>query len=235
MKKSVLILSMIGLSVIGLSASRIVSAQNTDSAEIRITPVKLNAEGATLYSVLKTLFGQVKADFTIVDSLKTIPVTVRINQPFRIALSSVLKAAGQQITYEFADGIYHIAEANDDEAVRVDISPVEETLLPPKPKPQMRVLKVRNGSGLEVAALLGAKFIPWISSFYPPYVGSNPFAPVLTGSAGFSGFGNNGGGGAAMGLSSGYNGMYALPGLGLGFLGNGPNTENDGSSGNGGR
>ncbi len=245
MKNSPFILSLVGLSLMSLSTPRSVHAQSTESAEIRSTPIKLNTEGATLYSALKTLFGQAKADFTITNSLKTLHVTVQINQPFRIALGSVLKATGQPIDYTVENGVYHIARANSNAPDIIAESPVEEMLLPPTPRVQMRVLRVRNGSGLEIAALLGANFVPWIASFYPPYVQTNPFAQTMFGGAGFGGgglgnggfggMGNNSGGGAAMGLANGFSGIYALPGLGLGLFGGSLDQGSGDNNGNGGR
>ncbi len=238
MKNFAFTLSIAGLSVFGLNAPQAAVAQNPENAEIRGTPISLNTEGATLYSALKSLFQQAKADFTIVDSLKTIPVTVHLNQPFRIALENLLKATGQPITYTVDNGVYHVIISEPSNG-SVIVEPQDDTPLPPKPKPVMRTFHVRNGSGLEIAALLGATFVPWTVSLYPPYIGSNPFAPVrVGGGGGFGGGGmgnNNGGGmgGGAASLTNGFSGGYALPGLGAGFFGSTPNQGGNPGNGNG--
>ena len=237
MKNSTFILSSISLCFLGLGVPQIVAAQNTETDTLRNTPVTLNVEEATLYSALKTLFAQAKADFTITASLKTFPVTVHLNQPFRIALESVLRATGQPITYTVENGVYYIEELK---SSTLDDPPVfEEEPLPPKRKPLMYKFHVRNGSGLEIAAMLGIKFVPWTVSFFPPYIGSNPFAPVNVsgGGAGFGGGqGNNnaGTGGGAAGFANGASGVLALPGLGLGFFGNGSDPGSGGSGKGGG-
>ena len=51
-------------------------------------PVNLDLESADLYYGLKLLFQQIKANFTLDNSLKGIPVTVHLKDtPFRVALA----------------------------------------------------------------------------------------------------------------------------------------------------
>ncbi len=239
MKNSLFVLSSVSLCILGMAAPQTVHAQNSDNELIRNTPVTLNTENAPLYSALKSVFDQAKADFTITASLKNLPITAHLNQPFRIALESVLKATGQPLTYTINDGVYHIMVAALDQGP-IASEPPEETTLPPKRKPVMREFRVRNGSGLEIAAMLGATFVPWTVSLYPPYIGSNPFAPVRVGGGGFGGGGqgnnnSSGLGGGASGFTNGFTGSYILPGLGAGFFGNALNQGSNGSgNGNGG-
>src|SRR5579883_2494657 len=64
------------------------------SGGISNKPVTINVEGADLYYVLKLLFQQIHANFTLDNSLRGTPVTVQLtNQPFRIALEAVLRAS----------------------------------------------------------------------------------------------------------------------------------------------
>ncbi len=73
------------------------------------TPVTINVESADLYYTLKLLFSQIHADFILDTSLRGMPVTVKLTKvPFGIALTAVLKASGQPLTYMYEDGIFSI-------------------------------------------------------------------------------------------------------------------------------
>ncbi len=203
MKLSAFVLSLLSFAVLGMGAPRGVHAQNTENATVRNIPIALNAEGMTLYSALKMMFGQAKADFTIVDSLKMLPVTVHLNQPFRIALDSVLKAAGQPITYSVAHGIYEIVPAPEEAAApRVEVELPQEAITPQIFKPYVIMKKPRTLSGVNIAALLGGTIIRWIDGF-----GGNTFgyAPAIMG----------GGFGSGTGSGSGFGGV-GQPALGAG-------------------
>jgi hypothetical protein len=239
-------LTIAGLLSLCISAPHIARAQDAANEITQNTVIKLDTEGASLYSVLKTLFRQANADFTIVESLKTIPVTVHIRQPFRIALSTVLKSTGEPITYRMENGVYQIEPIRDEPPLSLGDDPQATEPLPPS-KPVMRVLRARNISNLDIVTMLGGTFIPWTAGFVPPYIGFNPFTGggmVGLGGGGMNGMGGMGGGfggpngagggGAAAGLGGNLTGFYALPGLGLGFFGNSPNgngSDNNGGSG----
>lgn len=251
MKRLLWILGVVGCGVLTAGMPSQARAQDAGSEATRNAPITLDTESATLYSALKTLFKQANADFTIVDSLKSIPVTVHIRQPFRIALETVLKSTGEPITFTVENGVYQIEPRRDEPPLSLGEDPQTAAPVVPRP-PIMRALKARNGSGLELVAMLGGSFVPWTTGFFPPYVGANPFAgnPLMGGfgggNAGMNGMGGmngNGGnnaqgfGGAASGLGGNFTGFYALPGLGLGFFGSNPNAggSNNGNGGAGGR
>ena len=229
MKNSAWVLGFAGLVIMGEGVPNAAFAQTSEIATVRTTPITLNTEGTTLYAALKLMFGQAKADFTIVDSLKTLPVTVHLNQPFGVALDSVLKAAGAPITYSVEHGIYRIIPAPDEQEVMpvVEREPPQEPVMPKIFKPYVKVLKMRNLNGVDVGALLGAKPILWISAFDPKYWGYPPsIGNPNMGSFG-GGFGGNSGFGG--GLGGGFGGYGQSP-LGTGGS---PFDQDDNQFGNG--
>ena len=75
--------------------------------------IKLDLENTDLYSALKLLFAQIKANYTLDPSLRQIPVTAHLNGiPFRIALDQILRGANSPVplTYRVESGIYTIVE-----------------------------------------------------------------------------------------------------------------------------
>lgn len=75
--------------------------------------VVLDFKEVDLYDALKTLFKQVKIDFTLDNSLKGTLITAKINQPFKVALESLIKASGLPITYSYEDSVMRIIPNGD--------------------------------------------------------------------------------------------------------------------------
>ena len=130
-----------------------------DSAQMN-KKVTLVVESADLYYTLKLLFAQVKADFALDTSLRGTPVTVSLHdQPFRVALETVLKASPTQLTYRVENGIYSVV-------------PKVEQALPEGPSnteapveiPKKRARKIMRGSAfvynpLAIVEILGGRVI----------------------------------------------------------------------------
>lgn len=153
-----------GLLCVSLGAPQFARAQDAKSVAPNVT-VKLDAENASLYSVLRTLFNQANVDFTVAESLKSIPVTVRLRQPFRVALETVLKTAGQPLAYDAANGIYHIVPATEKPSTLDDEAFVpEEPLMPKIFKPYFVTRRMRNLNGVDMVYMLGGVVLHWFFS-----------------------------------------------------------------------
>ena len=84
----------------------LVSGGATDPANQMID---IDLESSNLYYGLKLLFSQVKVNFTIDESLKSLTVTAHLSHvPYRIALETLLKSTSTPLTYRVENGIYSI-------------------------------------------------------------------------------------------------------------------------------
>src|SRR5579871_2951313 len=93
--------------------------------------IDLDLESTNLFYALKLLFSQVKADFTIDESLKALTVTAHLTQvPFRVALDTLLKATGTPLTYKLENGIYSVIPKVED---ATDYVPIPTDNTPPPP------------------------------------------------------------------------------------------------------
>src|SRR5436305_550317 len=113
----VLSLAALSLTALGLTALPVnagaqakedpaASGGTTDPANKKID---LDLESSNLYYGLKLLFSQVKANFVIDDSLKSLTVTAHLTQvPFRVALETLLKSTNTPLTYTVDNGIYNV-------------------------------------------------------------------------------------------------------------------------------
>jgi len=189
--------------------------------------VTLKLENASLFYALKLLFAQIKADYSIDESLKQIPVNISLTKvSFRIALEQVLKASSLPLTYSITPGtnIYTIIEKKDtiDDGVTPttgDQTPVEKYRLPYK----FRSVSFRLNS-YALANLLGGKVIPVTQQVGQP----------ATGGAGGGGGGSLGGGSGGGGGFGGGSGGFGGGGGGLGGGGGGFGGGGGGYGGGGG-
>jgi len=103
-------LSLIALGLLALPSGAQARDQSTDtSAEAANGPkIKLQLENADLYTALKLLFAQAHTQFTLDPALRSIYITVNINQPFRNALETLLRASNQPLTYNVENDVYSI-------------------------------------------------------------------------------------------------------------------------------
>jgi len=94
----------------GLCAPRMASAQAADAKiDAKMDqPVTLNFESGQIQTVLKALFSNVGANYSI-DSEVSGTVSINMsNVSFLAALRSILHANNPPLTYDYTDGVYHI-------------------------------------------------------------------------------------------------------------------------------
>ncbi len=190
--------------------------------------VTLKLENASLFYALKLLFAQIKADYTIDESLKQIPVNVSLTKvSFRIALETVLKSSSLPLTYSITPGtnIYTIIEKKDTVEdptginTNTDQGPADKYRLPYK----FRSVSFRLNS-YALARLLGGKNIDVTQQVGQPQ----------TGGGGAGGGGSLGGGSGSGGGFGGGSGGFGGGGGGLGGGGGGFGGGGGGGFGGGG-
>ncbi|MCS6776462.1 MAG: hypothetical protein RMJ43_12250 [Chloroherpetonaceae bacterium] len=212
-------LGVLALAVSLLGAPVLVQAQDEtpDDSTTLNKIVKLDLESADLYYALKLLFSQIKADFTLPPDLRGTLVTVRVNQPFRIALEAVLKASGLPLTWKKENNIYSIVPITQDEPT-TPVDPGTETQEDqPAERSVPRRLRVNNISGIDIVAALGGRFIPFTGSGM--FVGFNPFGGMGMGMGMMGGGMGMMGGGLGM-MGGGFGGLgMGMGGLGMGGFG----------------
>src|SRR5258706_6487854 len=103
-------LAALSLTVLGFTAAPVCARaqDNPDDASTggaltaqQNKKIDLDLESTNLYYALKLLFSQVKANFTIDESLKSLTVTAHLSQvPFRVALETLLKSTSTPLTYK---------------------------------------------------------------------------------------------------------------------------------------
>ena len=183
--------------------------------------IKLDLENADLYSALKLLFAQVKANYTLAPGLRQFPVTAHLDKiPFRIALDTLLRGAASPVplTYHVESGIYSILERKEvidtgGEATTPDIEPPRSNRLTYK-KFFGSTGELRYNSAY-IAKLLNAKLIPSIVAEQTQGgFGSGGFGGGLGSGSNSFGNGNQGSGGGAGGIGS---GMSSGGGIGGGM------------------
>jgi hypothetical protein len=155
-------LTVLGLVALPLGAQAQGNQSGTDtSAEASGPKIKLQLENADLYTALKLLFAQAKAQFTLDPALRSIFITVNINQPFRNALETLLRASGQPLTYKLENEVYSIVPKSED--VTADITDTEVE----KPAQTVNLKKYfstrfKYNSFFLIEVLRGANLIPSI-------------------------------------------------------------------------
>lgn len=188
--------------------------------------VTLVVESADLYYTLKLLFAQVKADFALDTSLRGTPVTVSLHeQPFRVALETVLKASPSPLTYRVENGIYSVVPKVDSQ--QVIENPVEQ----PVETPVARAHKIMRGSAfvynpLVIVEMLGGKVIYAFKGMSGGAggigTGTSGGFGGMSGGLGGSGGGFGGSSGGFGGSSGGFGGSSGgMGGSGGGFGGSG--------------
>jgi hypothetical protein len=220
-------LAALSVTVIGLVALPLVAqAQGQDnqngsdtSAEASGPKIKLQLENADLYTALKLLFAQAKAQFTLGPELRNIFITVNINQPFRNALETLLRASGQPLTYKLENDVYSIVPKTEDTTEITNTDTTEE-----KPAQTVNLKKYfstrfKYNTYFMIEVLRGANLIP---SIYGTTGGQGGFGQGGLGGGGFGGGGLGGGlGGGGLGGGLGGGGGFGGGGLGGGGLGGG--------------
>ncbi|HLK61060.1 MAG TPA: hypothetical protein VKU00_31130, partial [Chthonomonadaceae bacterium] len=115
-RSGMLSLAALSLTALSLTALPVVAnAQNQDNdptasgakEDAANKKVNLELESTNLYYALKLLFAQIKANFVIDESLRSLTVTAHLTQvPFRVALETLLKSTNTPLTYTVDNGIY---------------------------------------------------------------------------------------------------------------------------------
>lgn len=197
------------------------------------TPVTLNVESADLYYTLKLLFQQIHADFTLDTSLRGMPVTVKLTKvPFDIALSSVLKASGQPLTYSYENGIFSIIPQAQDMGL-TNLGPGTDTTTVPETKPVIDKIFLSVVSFADVARALGFPVITTLVDFGGGGGMGGGFGGGF-GGGGMGGFGGGMGGFGGGGMGGFGGGMGGMGGFGGGMGGFGGGGFGGGLGGFGG-
>ena len=214
-----------GAVILSPTIARAQDTPGTDPAsgsEASNQSIKLNLENADLYSALKLLFAQIKANYTLDPSLRQLSVTVSLtNIPFRIALDTLLKSVNSPVplTYKVENGIYSVLEKK--EVLNPDSEPVAPDQTNRGPV-KITYKKFYGSTGelhynsFYIARLLGAKLIPSVVQDQN--------------SGGQSGFGGGGFGGGLGGFGGSSN-SFGGGSIGGGISGNGFGGGGSGFSG----
>jgi hypothetical protein len=189
--------------------------------------IDLDLESTNLYYGLKLLFSQVKANFTIDESLKSLSVTAHLTQvPFRTALETLLKSTSTPLTYKVESGIYSVVPKVEDTA------PTQEpTKEPDAPLGaggyKYGFIHPVNLSAVDIVTAFGGRIVN---------VGYNMSSFGTGGLGGGMGGGMGGLGGGMGGLGGGMGGMGGgMGGFGGGMGGMGGGGFGGGGFGGGGR
>ncbi len=213
-------LSSLGLAVVALASvptqayaqdSGDGSGSQSDSANKKID---LDLESTNLYYGLKLLFSQVKANFTIDESLKSLTVTAHLTQvPFRVALETLLKSTSTPLTYKVENGIYSVVPKAEEAA------PEEEPKTTNEPTTtnggyKYGVIRPYNLSAADIVQAFGGHVVN---------VGYNAAAYGTGGMGGTGGFGGGMGGfgGGMGGFGGGMGGFGGGGSFGGGSFGGG--------------
>jgi uncharacterized membrane protein YgcG len=200
------------------------AAANAQNAQMNHR-VDLVIDSADLYYTLKLLFAQVKADFALDTSLRGTPVTVSLhNQPFRVALETVLKSSPTPLTYRVENGIYSVVPK-----VAEQLPPPETVVTPVIEVQKAHAQRIMSGSDFHYNPIAILEMLRAGTILYA-FLG-------MSGGAGGGGVGGFGGGGGFGGMTGGYGGgggMGATGGGGFGGTGGGGFGGTGGGGGFGG-
>jgi len=184
--------------------------------------IDLDLESTNLFYALKLLFSQVKANFTIDESLKALTVTAHLSQvPFRVALDTLLKSTGTPLTYKAENGIYTVIPKVEDSTDRT-APEIDNTPLSPIGGGTV-VVKIPSTSlvynAIDIVSALGGKVITFENNnsgqFGNGMLGGGQGG--LGGGLGSSGFGGGTGGfGSSSSSFGGGLGGFGSSGSGLG-------------------
>lgn len=230
--KVAMAVGVLGFSVIGLSTSAVQAcAQDPppgDASGSSADPVNkkidLDLESTNLYYGLKLLFSQVKANFTIDESLKSLTVTAHLTQvPFRVALETLLKSTSTPLTYKVENGIYSVVPKVEEAA------PTPEDKTTPDSSTtsggyKYGMIRPNNLSAIDIVQAFGGHTVSI------GYNASNYGNGGLGGNMGGGMGGGFGGGGLGGGLGGGGLGGGGFGGGGSGFGGGGGSFGGGGGS-----
>jgi len=192
--------------------------QETTQADPTNTKIDLDLESSNLYYGLKLLFSQIKANFTIDESLKSLTVTAHLSQvPFRVALETLLKSTSTPLTYKVENGIYSV------------VPKVEEA--PPERQATDQTFEPKGGGGYKYGIIHPANLsaTDLVTAFGGNIV--NIGYDKNAASYGSGGLGGGSGGGMGSGLGGGSN--FGSGGLGSGSSSYGSSYGSRGGTGSG--
>jgi hypothetical protein len=164
--------------------------------------IDLDLESSNLYYGLKLLFSQVKANFTIDESLKSLTVTAHLTQvPFRTALETLLKSTSTPLTYKVENGIYSVVPKIEAVAeVQID-NQIDGPAVDPGRGWKFGVIRPNNLAAADIVQAFGGHVV---TVGYTPTFGQGGLGGGNGQSGGFGGGGSLGGiGGAGNGFNSG--------------------------------
>ncbi len=223
-------LAALSVAVLGLAAPVKSMAQDDSgttqgAGDSKMQKIDLDLESSNLYYGLKLLFSQVKANFTIDESLNSLTVTAHLTQvPFRTALETLLKSTSTPLTYKIENGIYSVlpkVETVDGEQIDISNNNVQT-----EPAGGWKFGVIRPGS-LSAADIVQAFGGHIVTVGYTPTFGQGG----LGGSNGqFGGFGGGGGVGSFGSGGSGVN-SGAFGNFGNQFGNSGTQFESGGQPG----
>jgi hypothetical protein len=85
-----------------------VAAGVTESNGDRLS---VEMDHASLHQALKEIFASAHADFSLEQSVTDTPVTIHVHdQPFRVVLDTILRAAATPLSYRVENGVYTITK-----------------------------------------------------------------------------------------------------------------------------
>jgi hypothetical protein len=221
-------LAALSLAVVGLAAPVRTLAQDDPGStkqadDITTKKIDLDLESSNLYYGLKLLFSQVKANFTIDESLKSLTVTAHLSQvPFRVALETLLKSTSTPLTYKVESGIYSVVPKVEP-PIDITIDTQASTLVDHSGGGyKFGIIHPNNMSAIDIVTAFGGHIVN---------VGYNASTFGQGGLGGGAGSGQNGFGGGGCG-GGGFGG--GAGGFGAGGFGGGYGGGNNGGFGNGG-
>jgi hypothetical protein len=221
----------LSLAIIGLAAPvRSVAQDDSNNPkqadDAANKKIDLDLESTNLYYGLKLLFSQVKANFTIDESLKSLTVTAHLTQvPFRIALETLLKSTSTPLTYKVENGIYSVVpKVETGESVIPEDQPGNTTLPNPNAGWKYGIIRPENMSAIDIVQAFGGHIV---NVGYTPQFGQGGLGGGQ--SAGQGGFGGAGSGG--FGNGAGYGGSPSGTGSQFGSGSQGGSIGGSGNSG----
>jgi hypothetical protein len=162
--------------------------------------ITLNLSNARLNDALRLLFASSSKSYSLSDIDGTVNVSLT-NVPFDIALNSILRSTGENLTYTLTGNVYEIGVKHQTQMAE-NILPPSENISVSLPKTYVKI-KVNFADAGEIAMLMGGT--PIISEYY--------------GTAGMLGMTGGGmGEGVGGGFGDGFGGNQG--GFGSGFGGN---------------
>src|SRR5580700_9965726 len=206
-------LAALALTVLGITAAPICARAQDDGGgtgganDPANKKIDLDLESTNLYYGLKLLFSQVKANFTIDESLKSLTVTAHLTQvPFRVALETLLKSTSTPLTYKVENGIYSVVPKVEEAAPAPETDNKEAPGTGANGGYKFGLIRPSNLSATDIVQAFGGHLVN---------VGYNPAA------YGSGGMGGGVGGGVGGGMGGGVGGGMGGMGGGMGGMGGG--------------